>query len=126
MAADHPEIRDAVARLSDDFPGSYWRDLDRRRAYPTEFVTALAEAGWLSILIPEQYGGSGLGVAAASAVLEEIQRSGCNGGACHAQIYTMVTLLRHGSEEQKQLYLPKIATGELRLQAFAVTEPSSG
>ncbi len=126
MNADYPEIRDAVARLCADFPGPYWRELDRRRAYPTEFVSALAAAGYLSILIPERYGGSGLGVAAASAVLEEIQRSGCNGAACHAQMYTMGTLLRHGSDDQKAQYLPKIATGELRLQAFGVTEPTSG
>jgi acyl-CoA dehydrogenase len=126
MNADYSEIRDAVARLCEDFPGPYWRDLDRRRAYPSEFVGALAAAGWLSILIPERYGGSGLGVAAAAAVLEEIQQSGCNGGACHAQMYTMGTLLRHGSEAQKEQYLPKIATGELRLQAFGVTEPASG
>jgi acyl-CoA dehydrogenase len=126
MAADYSDIRDAVARLCEDFPGSYWRDLDRRRAYPSEFVSALAAAGYLSILIPEQYGGSGLGVSAASAVLEEIQRSGGNGAACHAQMYTMGTLLRHGSEAQKAQYLPKIATGELRLQAFGVTEPTSG
>jgi acyl-CoA dehydrogenase len=122
----HADIRAAVARLCEDFAGEYWRDLDRRRAYPTEFVATLAQAGWLSVLIPERYGGAGLGLGAACAVLEEIQRSGCNGGACHAQMYTMATLLRHGSDEQKEKYLPKIASGELRLQAFAVTEPSSG
>jgi len=122
----YPEIRGAVAKLCARFPGEYWRDLDRRMAYPTEFVNALTEAGWLSILIPEEYGGSGLPLSAAAAVLEEIQRAGCNGGACHAQMYTMGTLLRHGSEEQKQRYLPQIAAGELRLQAFGVTEPSSG
>jgi acyl-CoA dehydrogenase len=126
MNDDYAEIRAAVARLCEDFPGPYWRDLDRRRAYPSEFVAALAAAGWMSILIPERYGGSGLGVGAAAAVLEEVQRSGCNGGACHAQMYTMGTLLRHGSDEQKEQYLPKIATGELRLQAFGVTEPTSG
>jgi alkylation response protein AidB-like acyl-CoA dehydrogenase len=126
MTVDHSEIRAAVGRLCEDFPGTYWRDLDRRRAYPTEFVSALAAAGYLSVLIPERYGGSGLGVAAAAAVLEEIQRSGGNGGACHAQMYTMGTLLRHGSDAQKDKYLPKIATGELRLQAFGVTEPTSG
>jgi len=126
MTADHAEIRDAVSRLCENFPGTYWRELDRRRAYPSEFVGALAAAGYLSILIPEQHGGSGLGVAAACAVLEEIQRSGCNGAACHAQMYTMGTLLRHGSDAQKAQYLPKIAAGELRLQAFAVTEPTSG
>lgn len=125
---DHafPEIRDAVRRLCEDFPGTYWQTLDRDRIYPTEFVEALADAGFLSILIPEQYGGSGLGVLAAAAVLEEIHRSGCNGGACHAQMYTMGTLLRHGSEEQKNNFLPLIATGKLRLQAFGVTEPESG
>src|SRR6201991_458441 len=126
MAETHPEIRDAVRKLCGRFPGPYWRALDRERAYPTEFVKALTEAGWLSILIPEQYGGAGLGLSAACAVLEEIHRSGGNGAACHAQMYTMGTLLRHGSEEQKQKWLPKIATGELRLQAFGVTEPTSG
>jgi acyl-CoA dehydrogenase len=126
MTADYSDICAAVARLCEDFPGPYWRELDRRRAYPSEFVGALAAAGFLSILIPERYGGSGLGIAAASAVLEQIQHSGCNGAACHAQMYTMGTLLRHGSDEQKERYLPKIATGELRLQAFGVTEPTSG
>jgi acyl-CoA dehydrogenase len=122
----YQDIRDAVARLCARFPGEYWRALDRDMTYPGEFVAALTQAGWLSILIPEAYGGSGLPLSAAAAVLEEIQRAGCNGGACHAQMYTMGTLLRHGSEAQKQRYLPKIATGELRLQAFGVTEPSSG
>ena len=121
-----PEIREAVRRLCADFPGSYWQALDRERAYPTEFVRALTEAGFLSVLIPEAYGGSGLGLEAATAVLEEIHRSGCNGGACHAQMYTMGTLLKHGSEAQKQAYLPKIASGALRLQAFGVTEPTAG
>jgi acyl-CoA dehydrogenase len=125
-ASDYRDIRDAVARLCAQFPGAYWRTLDQARAYPTEFVQALSDAGYLSILIPETYGGSGLGVAAACAVLEEIHASGCNGGACHAQMYTMGTLLRHGSATQKAEYLPKIARGELRLQAFGVTEPSSG
>jgi alkylation response protein AidB-like acyl-CoA dehydrogenase len=123
---NHPEIRDAVRRLCAQFPGPYWRELDRERAYPTEFVQALTRDGWLSVLIPEAYGGSGLGISAACAVLEEIHRSGCNGAACHAQMYTMGTLLRHGSEAQKQKWLPKIASGELRLQAFGVTEPTSG
>ncbi|MES0099099.1 acyl-CoA dehydrogenase family protein [Mesorhizobium sp. M0019] len=122
----YQDIRDAVAKLCARFPGDYWRVLDRDMAYPREFVEALTEAGWLSILIPEAYGGSGLPLSAAAAVLEEIQRAGCNGGACHAQMYTMGTLLRHGSEAQKQGYLPKIAEGELRLQAFGVTEPTSG
>ncbi|MDP3459750.1 MAG: acyl-CoA dehydrogenase family protein [Hyphomonas sp.] len=121
-----PEIRSAVRRLCSRFPGAYWRELDRDRQYPTEFVTALAQDGWLSVLIPEEYGGSGLGLAAATAVLEEVHRSGCNGGAAHAQMYTMGTLLRHGSAAQKAHYLPKVASGELRLQAFGVTEPTSG
>ena len=122
----HPEIREAVRKLCARFPGPYWRALDRERAYPTEFVTALTEAGWLSVLIPEQYGGAGLGLSAACAVLEEIHRSGANGAACHAQMYTMGTLLRHGSEAQKERWLPKVASGEIRLQAFGVTEPTSG
>ncbi len=122
----YADIREAVARLCAQFPGTYWRDLDRRMAYPTEFVRALTEAGYLSILVPEEYGGSGLPLSAAAAVLEEIQHSGCNGGACHAQMYTMGTLLRHGSADQKQRYLPGIADGSLRLQAFGVTEPTSG
>ena len=121
-----PEIREAVAKLCERFPGEYWRALDRTRAYPTEFVATLTREGFLSVLIPEAYGGSGLGLGAATAVLEEIHRSGCNGGACHAQMYTMGTLLRHGSPEQKDRYLPAIATGDLRLQAFAVTEPTAG
>lgn len=122
----YQDIRDAIARLCARFPGEYWRALDRDMTYPGEFVAALTQAGWLSILIPEAYGGSGLPLSAAAAVLEEIQRAGCNGGACHAQMYTMGTLVRHGSEAQKQQYLPKIAAGELRLQAFGVTEPTSG
>jgi Acyl-CoA dehydrogenases len=121
-----PEIREAVRKLCARFPGAYWRDLDRERAYPTAFVRALTEAGFLSVLIPEAYGGSGLGLKAATAILEEIHRSGCNGGACHAQMYTMGTVLKHGSEAQKQAYLPAIASGELRLQAFGVTEPDAG
>jgi acyl-CoA dehydrogenase len=123
---NYPEIRDAVAKLCSQFPGQYWRDLDREMAYPAKFVNALTEAGYLSVLIPEEYGGSGLPLSAAAAVLEELQRAGCNGGACHAQMYTMGTLLRHGSDEQKQRYLPLIAEGKLRLQAFGVTEPTSG
>ena len=122
----YPEVRDAVARLCKDFPGAYWRDKDRDKDYPVEFVQALTDAGYLSVLIPEEYNGAGMDLAAACAVLEEIQRSGANGGACHAQMYTMGTLLRHGNEVQKQKFLPKIASGELRLQAFGVTEPSSG
>ena len=122
----YPEIREAVQKLCAQFPGAYWQSMDRDRSYPTEFVNALTKSGFLSVLIPEQYGGSGLGLAAAAAVLEEIHRSGGNGGACHAQMYTMGTLLRHGSVEQKEHFLPKIASGELRLQAFGVTEPTSG
>ncbi len=125
-AERHAEIRDAVARLCARFPGTYWREKDRARAYPGEFVQALTEAGWLGVLVPEAFGGSGLGLSAAAAVLEEIQRAGCNGAACHAQMYTMGTVLRHGSEAQKQRWLPAIARGELRLQAFGVTEPGSG
>lgn len=126
MVDQYQDIREAVEKLCGQYPGEYWRDLDRERAYPTEFVKALTDAGYLSVLIPEEYGGSGLGISAAAAILEEIQRSGCNGGACHAQMYTMGTVLRHGTDAQKQAYLPKIATGELRLQAFGVTEPTSG
>ena len=123
---NHQQIRDAVRALCLRFDGAYWRQLDRERAYPTEFVKALTDAGWLAVLIPEEYGGSGLGLSAAGAVLEEIQRAGCNGGACHAQMYIMGTVLRNGSAAQKEKYLPKIASGELRLQAFGVTEPTSG
>jgi acyl-CoA dehydrogenase len=123
---DYTAIREEVAKLCAQYPGEYWRAKDRDRAYPTEFVTALGEAGYLSALIPEEYGGAGLPLSAAAAILEEIQRQGCNGGACHAQMYIMGTLLRHGSDAQKAQYLPKIASGELRLQAFGVTEPTSG
>jgi acyl-CoA dehydrogenase len=123
---DIAQIRAAVRRLCADFPGAYWRRLDRERLYPTEFVEALTEAGFLAALIPEEFGGSGLGLVEAAAILEEIHHSGCNGAACHAQLYTMGTILRHGSAEQKAQYLPGIARGELRLQAFAVTEPGSG
>ncbi|WP_417518615.1 acyl-CoA dehydrogenase family protein [Marinobacter sp.] len=125
-SSSYPDVREATARLCAGFPGGYWRALDQQNEYPTEFVNALSESGYLSVMIPEEFGGSGLSLGAACAVLEEVQRSGCNGGACHAQMYTMGTLLRHGSEEQKQKYLPRIAAGELRLQAFGVTEPSSG
>jgi acyl-CoA dehydrogenase len=120
------DIRAEVAKLCAEFPGSYWRKLDREAAYPTAFVQALSDAGYLAALIPEAYGGSGLPVAAAAAILEEVHRAGCNGGACHAQMYIMGALLRHGSEAQKQKYLPEIAKGSLRLQAFGVTEPTSG
>ena len=124
--ADLAPIRESVRALCADFPGEYWRALDRERAYPEKFVTALTTAGFLAALIPEQYGGSGLAMSAAAAIMEEIQASGCNGAACHAQMYTMGTVLRHGSAEQKARYLPAIARGELRLQAFGVTEPTSG
>ena len=120
------EIRRSVAALCENYPGEYWREKDRDRAYPTEFVQALTDAGFLAVLVPEEYGGSGLSISAAAAVLEEIHKSGCNGGACHAQMYIMGTVLRHGSEDQKKKFLPKIASGELRLQAFGVSEPSSG
>jgi acyl-CoA dehydrogenase len=123
---DHQDIRDAVVRLCADFPGSYWQACDRDQAYPSEFVKALTEAGYLSALIPEQYGGLSLPISAAAAILEEIHRSGGNAAACHAQMYTMGTVLRHGSDEQKARYLPQIADGSLRLQAFGVTEPTSG
>ena len=123
---NYNDIRDAVARLCEQFPGEYWRGVDREMAYPVEFVSALTKAGWLAALIPEQYGGSGLPLSAGAAILEEIHRSGGNAGACHAQMYTMGTLLRHGSEQQKQSFLPGIANGSLRLQAFGVTEPTSG
>ena len=125
-AQDHKDIRDAVRKLCERFSGEYWRKLDAERTYPAEFVNALTEAGYLATLIPEEYGGAGLTLSAAAAVLEEIQRSGGNGGACHAQMYVMGTVLRHGNEAQKQRYLPKVASGELRLQAFGVTEPGSG
>jgi acyl-CoA dehydrogenase len=122
----HTEIRQEVAKLCARFPGEYWRKLDQVRAYPTEFVHALTEAGYLAALIPEEYGGAGLPLSAAAAILETIHAEGCNGAACHAQMYIMGTILRHGSAAQKTAYLPKIATGELRLQAFGVTEPTSG
>ena len=122
----YPDIREGVRALCAKFPGEYWRDLDRERAYPTEFVRALTEAGYLAALIPEDYGGSGLPLSAAAAILEEVHASGGNGAACHAQMYMMGTILRHGSAEQKQAYLPAIASGDLRLQAFGVTEPTSG
>jgi len=128
-AAEHDEfadIRSSVRALCAKFPGEYWRGLDRERAYPTEFVAALTEAGYLAALIPEEYGGSGLNLGAAAAILEEVHASGGNGAACHAQMYTMGTILRHGSDAQKKRYLPLIASGELRLQAFGVTEPTSG
>ena len=123
---DFSDIRNAVRSLCQGYPGEYWREKDRKREYPTEFVQALTDSGFLAVLIPEIYGGSELGIQEAAVILEEIHKSGCNGAACHAQMYIMGTLLRHGSEEQKQKYLPGIASGELRLQAFGVTEPGSG
>jgi alkylation response protein AidB-like acyl-CoA dehydrogenase len=125
-ADPYDDIREAIAKLCAQFPGSSWRALDREMAYPTEFVAALTQAGWLGALVPEEYGGSGLPLSAGAAILEEIHKSGGNAGACHAQMYTMGTLLRHGSEPQKRQYLPAIAAGSLRLQAFGVTEPTSG
>ncbi len=124
--AQWTEIRDGVARLCEDFPNAYWLKLDGEDRYPSEFVAALTDAGYLAALIPEDYDGSGLPLSAAGAVLETIHERGCNAAACHAQMYTMGTVLRHGSEKQKQFYLPKIASGELRLQAFGVTEPTTG
>ena len=123
---DHREIRAAVRKLCERFPAPYWRRHDAGRSYPEEFVAALTQAGYLAVLIPEEYGGSGLTLSAAAAVLEEIQRAGCNGAGCHAQMYVMGTILRHGSDAQKQRYLPGVASGALRLQAFGVTEPTSG
>ena len=122
----HADLRTAVRELCARFPDTYWRELDAREAYPEEFVRTLTEAGYLAALIPEELGGSGLGVAEASIILEEVNRSGGNSAACHAQMYVMGTLLRHGSDEQRRRYLPKIAAGELRLQAFGVTEPTTG
>jgi acyl-CoA dehydrogenase len=123
---DYPELREAVRRICADFPGEYWRGLEEREAYPTEFVQALTRQGFLAALIPEEYGGTGLKLRAAAVILEEINASGCTASQGHAQMYIMGTLLRHGSAAQKQQYLPKIAAGELRLQAFGVTEPTSG
>ena len=126
ITAMHQELRSAVRELCQTFPDNYWRELDIKREYPSAFVRALTDAGYLAALIPEEYGGAGLGVTEASVVLEEINRSGGNAAACHAQMYTMGTLLRHGSERQKREFLPKIASGELRLQAFGVSEPTTG
>ena len=126
LIEDFEDIRASVRALCAGFPGEYWREQDRSRAYPTAFVEAMTQSGFLGVLIPEAYGGSGLGIQAASAILEEIHKAGANAAACHAQMYMMGTLLRHGSATQKQTYLPKIASGELRLQAFGVTEPTSG
>lgn len=121
-----PEIRDEVRKLCSKYPDEYWRKLDKEDEYPDQFVQELTDAGWLAALIPEQYGGSGLSVREASVILEEVNRSGGNSAACHAQMYIMGALLRHGSDAQKERYLPKIASGEIRLQAFGVTEPNAG
>ena len=126
LGEDFPEIRESVRRICANFPGAYWRELEAKEAYPTEFVKALTAAGYLAALIPEEYGGAGLPLRAAAVILEEIHASGCNAAACHAQMYIMGTVLRHGSAAQKMRYLPKIASGELRLQAFGVTEPTTG
>lgn len=126
MGEDHPELREAVRRITADYPPSYWRDLDEKQAYPSAFVDALTTGGFLGALIPEEYGGSGLPLRAAAVILEEINASGCTASPAHAQMYIMGTLLRHGNAEQKQRYLPEIASGALRLQAFGVTEPTSG
>src|SRR5579862_4695416 len=123
---EYQELRKSVRELCADFPAAYFRRVDEQRAYPEEFVQALTKAGWLAALIPEEYGGSGLGLTEASVIMEEINRAGGNSGACHGQMYNMATLLRHGSQEQKRMYLPKIARGELRLQSMGVTEPTSG
>jgi acyl-CoA dehydrogenase len=126
LTAEQTQIRDEIRRVCKEFPDAYWREIDRNRDYPDAFVRKLSELGWLAALIPEEFGGTGLGITEASIILEEINRSGGVATACHAQMYTMGTLLRHGNDEQKRRYLPKIATGELRLQAFAVTEPNAG
>jgi acyl-CoA dehydrogenase len=126
LGEDYPELRDAVRRLCSGFPSDYWNDLEEKQAYPTEFVGKLTEGGFLGALVPTEYGGSGLPLRAAAVILEEINRSGCTASPAHAQMYIMGTLLRHGSAEQKQRYLPRIASGELRLQAFGVTEPTTG
>jgi acyl-CoA dehydrogenase len=126
LGEDFPEIRESVRRICADFPAPYWRDIDKREAYPTEFVNAMTESGYLAVLIPEEYGGSGLPLRAAGVILQECHANGCYAAAAHAQMYTMGTLLRHGNDAQKQKYLPRIASGELRLQAFGVTEPTTG
>src|SRR3989441_8293124 len=126
LSEEQRALRAGVLEICKRYPGEYWRDLDARREYPEKFVTELTEAGYLAALIPQEYGGAGLGIREGGLILEEINRSGGNAGACHAQMYIMGTVLRHGNAEQKRKYLPKIATGELRLQAFAVTEPDAG
>src|SRR5262245_51198095 len=126
LTAEQRQIREEIKKVCKEFPDAYWREIDAKREYPEAFVRKLSELGWLAALIPEEYGGTGLGVTEASIILEEINHSGGVATACHAQMYTMGTLLRHGNEDQKKRYLPKIATGELRLQAFGVTEPNAG
>jgi acyl-CoA dehydrogenase len=126
LEEDYADVRAAVRKLCASFPGEYWRKLEAKEAYPTEFVRALTDSGYLGVLIPEEYGGAGLPLRAASAILTEIHAAGCSAGACHAQMYVMGTILRHGNASQKQLYLPRIAAGELRLQAFGITEPDTG
>jgi len=126
IGEDYPEIREGVRAICAKYPGEYWRKLEKNDDYAEEFVKELSEAGYLGALIPEEYGGSGLPIRAACAILEEIHASGCNAAACHAQMYMMGTMLRHGSEEQKRRYLPGIASGEIRFQAFGVTEPTTG
>src|SRR5688572_30047737 len=123
---NHPELRDAVRALCAKFDSPYWQDIDEKRAYPEAFVDELTKAGWMSALIPDEYGGSGLSLTEATVIMEEVTRSGGNAGCCHGQMYNMNTLLRHGSSQQKQRYLPKIASGELRLQSMGVTEPGAG
>src|SRR6266536_5603597 len=126
LTVEQQQIREEIKKVCKEFPDAYWREIDGKKAYPEAFVRKLSELGWLAALIPEEYGGAGLGITEASIILEEINHSGANSGACHAQMYIMGTLLRHGSEEQKRRCLPKIAAGELRLQAFGVTEPNAG
>src|SRR5690242_11447518 len=126
LGEDYPELRESVRKICERYSGEYWRKLEAEQAYPTEFITELTQGGFLASLIPEEYGGSGLPLRAAAVILEEINASGCTASQGHAQMYIMGTVLRHGSEEQKQRYLPKIASGELRLQAFGVTEPTTG
>ena len=126
LGDDYPELRESVHKICERYPGEYWRKLEAEQAYPTKFITELTKGGFLASLIPEEYGGSGLPLRAAAVILEEINASGCTASQGHAQMYIMGTVLRHGNEEQKRRYLPKIASGELRLQAFGVTEPTTG
>jgi acyl-CoA dehydrogenase len=126
LGEDYPELRESTRRVCERYPGAYWRGLEDKSAYPTEFIKELTDGGFLAALIPEEYGGTGLPLRAAAVILEEINASGCTASQGHAQMYIMGTLLRHGTPEQKQKYLPKIASGEIRLQAFGVTEPTTG